>query len=151
MLFRGADHVVGAVELGNDLQILLAFQTASEHASAEDLVIDQEQPDAVGQTSLRGTVRALGKCVREEMSRTSVPDHEGAKLTPSRSTPHLYQIATRSRPRRPHAARSSAIGRPFPRASPRLAHPQPAPHHHPLPEATTIPAGIGTGVIVGRG
>jgi hypothetical protein len=93
-----ADHVVGAVELGDDLQILFAFQTASEYASAEDLVVDQQQPDAVGQTSLRGTVRAPGKCVREEMSRASVPDHEAPKLTPSISTPHLYQIATRSRP-----------------------------------------------------
>lgn len=62
----GGHDVVGALEFGDDLQIPFAFQTASEDASAEDLVIDQQQPDAVGQMSLRVSVRAPGKCVREE-------------------------------------------------------------------------------------
>jgi len=37
----GGHDVVGAFELGDDLQVPFAFQTASEDASAEDLVVDQ--------------------------------------------------------------------------------------------------------------
>src|SRR4029450_392550 len=53
--FSRADHVGAVAEVGDDLEVGLVVESAAEDPPAEDLVIDQQQPDAFLQHGPPGT------------------------------------------------------------------------------------------------
>lgn len=107
VLLRGAHDVVGAVQLGDDLQVLFSLQSGSEHASAEYLVVDQQQPDAVGQTSLRGVRPGAGEVrpggdEQNVGSRSWRPETRAVHINAT-SLPDCDQIATSPTPHPPRS------------------------------------------------